>query len=158
MTCCAFHGNGWASMLIIFILLAGHLCSYLHAALQDSQRFSVFSSLSRQHLVQLHFHLVQPLPKQPAITRWSQFSSFFPFFFFYPSYSWDYYNIHLTDTEQFQFRLTSLSAPEIVSPDLTSHPGILLSSAHSLHHPSLHRGHRERGRNRQKLSTFIAFL
>lgn len=59
------------------ILLTSHLCSYLHAALQCSQWFSVLAGLSCQHLVQLHFHLVQPLPKQPAIMRWSQSSPSF---------------------------------------------------------------------------------
>lgn len=42
------------------------------------------------------------------------------------------------------FQLTSPSAPEIVSPDPTSHPHIHLSSAHSLHHPSLHRGKKQK--------------
>lgn len=42
------------------------------------------------------------------------------------------------------FRLTSPSAPEIVSPDPTSHPHIRLSSARSLHHPSLRRAQKQK--------------
>lgn len=42
------------------------------------------------------------------------------------------------------FRLTSPSAPEIVSPDPTSHPHIRLSSAHSLRHPSLRRAQKQK--------------
>lgn len=41
-------------------------------------------------------------------------------------------------------KITSLSAPGIVSPDPSSHPDILLFSSRSLHHPSLHRTKRKK--------------
>lgn len=104
-----------------------HLCPDLHAPLQCRQGLLVFSSLSRQHLVQLHFHLVLTLPEQPAVTQWSQ--------------------PHLPPCSRTWwsplFRLTSPSVPGIASPDPASHPDIPLSSAHSLHRPSLHGGKRK---------------
>lgn len=110
----------------VFFSFTGDLRSYLHAVLQRAQRLPVLARLSRQHLVQLHLHLVQSLPEQPANTevflmRGAQTSRHNP--------------------SSSKVSVTSPSAPETVSPDPSFHLDTLLSSAHSLHRPFLHKGH-----------------
>lgn len=77
------------------------------------------------------------------------------FFSFLPSFKNHTRGTHCQVSSLVRFQLTSLSAPEIVFPDPTSHLDILLSCAHSLHHPSLHRGQRDR--NSLKTTSDIAY-
>lgn len=49
--------------------ITSHLGAHLHVLLQDCQRLPVFPGLLREHLVQLHLHLVQALAEQPVGTQ-----------------------------------------------------------------------------------------